>query len=137
MVGFVDTPGAPRGATARDAAEPFRPAVIEVLGGLFEGEMSRVNRYLAAAPRVVLYDEDVVVTAFVQLTPHLVLQVQDDDATVRLELRRLTEDELRATIREEHAWQSVVGPDPFGVPIDDAGCVLPAPRGTGAERACG
>ena len=65
------------------------------------------------------------------------LQVQDDDATVRLELRRLTEDELRATIREEHAWQSGVGPAPFGVPIDDAGCVLPAPRGTGAERASG
>jgi hypothetical protein len=133
VVGFTDM----QGSIERATPEPFRPAVIEVLGGLFEGELSSVNRYLASAPRVVLYDEEVVVTAFVQLTPCLVLQVQDDDATVRLELRRLTEDELRATIREEHAWESVIGPNPFGIPIDDAGSVLPSARTTAAARTRG
>ena len=117
MIGFVDTQRA-----------EFRPAVVEVLGGLFEGELAHVNRFLAAAPRITLYDEEAVVTAFVRLTPTLVLEVRDDDATVHLELRRFTDEELHDAIRAEHAGESVIGPDPIGVPIDDAGAVLPMPR---------
>ena len=117
MIGFVD---------ARNAE--FRPAVIEVLGGLFDSELAHVNRHLAGAPRVTLYDEQSVVTAFVRLTAMLVLEVRDDDATIHLELRRLSDDELLDAIRTEHAGESVIGPDPIGVPIDDAGAVLPAPR---------
>jgi hypothetical protein len=112
----------------RRPRDGFRPAVIEVLGGLFEGEIASVNRHLAAAPVLVVWDEEAVVTAFFQLTPSLVLRVQDDDATVSLELRRQTANELVESLRDEHAFQSVIGPDPFGVPVDDDGAVLPNER---------
>ena len=109
-------------------SEFFNSAVLDAMRGLRDVEINVVNDQLAAAPSVVVYDEDAVVTAYVELPSGLVLRVQDADAAISLELSRHTRAELVDLIRAEHAWESVIGPNPFDVPVDDDGAVLPVER---------